>query len=215
MGMGGVYREIVVPDRIVSTERFDQAWYPGEGVGTLVLVERDGKTTATHTMLYESREARDTALKSGMEKGVAAGYDRLDVLLAPAPSRRPGRSVAAVLLGFVAVVVLSLGTDQVLHMLKVYPPWGQPMSDGLFLLATAYRVLYTVVGGYITARLAPHAPVRHAVILGFVGLVPGGAGVMVAIAKPELGPLWYSIAIAVTGLPCAWLGGLLHRGRQS
>ena len=125
------------------------------------------------------------------------------------------RSTGAVLAGFVAVVVLSLGTDQVLHMLKVYPPWGQPMAGGLFALATAYRIVYTVAGGYITARLAPHAPVRHALILGVIGLVPGVGGVMVAIAKPELGPLWYPIAIAVTGVPCAWLGGvLLHRSRQ-
>jgi len=121
------------------------------------------------------------------------------------------RSTGAVVAGFAAVVVLSLGTDQVLHMLRVYPPWGQPMADGLFGLATAYRIVYTVLGGYITARLAPHAPVRHALILGLVGLLPGVAGVMVAITKPELGPLWYPIAIAVTGLPCAWLGGVLYR----
>ncbi len=125
--------------------------------------------------------------------------------------RRVWRSTGAVLAGFVAVVVLSLGTDQVLHWLQVYPPWGQPMAGGLFVVATAYRIVYTVLGGYLTARLAPHAPVRHALILGLVGLVPGVAGVMVAIAKPELGPLWYPIALAVTGLPCAWLGGVLYR----
>jgi len=82
MGMGGVYREIVVPERLVTTERFDEAWYPGEAVGTLVLVEQRGLTTVTQTMRYESREARDAVLKSGMEKGVAASYDRLADLLA-------------------------------------------------------------------------------------------------------------------------------------
>ncbi len=71
--------------------------------------------------------------------------------------RRLLRSAGAVLLGFVAVVVLSLGTDQVLHMLEVYPPWGQPMNDtDDNLLALAYRCVYGVVGGYITARFAPH-----------------------------------------------------------
>lgn len=130
-------------------------------------------------------------------------------------SRRPWRSAGAVLAGLLAVIVLSLGTDQVLHMLQVYPPWGQRMATGLFLLATGYRVVYTVAGGYITARLAPNAPVRHAVILGLVGLAPGVAGVIVAIAKPELGPLWYPIALAVTGLPCAWVGGLLYRSNPS
>jgi uncharacterized protein YndB with AHSA1/START domain len=82
MGMGGVYREIVPPERIVSTERFDHAWYPGEAVGTLVLSERAGITTITQTVLYESREARDGVLKSEMETGVAASYDRLAALVA-------------------------------------------------------------------------------------------------------------------------------------
>jgi uncharacterized protein YndB with AHSA1/START domain len=82
MGMGGVYREIVLQERIVSTEVFDKAWYPGEAVGTLVLSERGGKTTVTQTVLYQSREARDGILKSGMESGVAASYDRLAKLLA-------------------------------------------------------------------------------------------------------------------------------------
>jgi uncharacterized protein YndB with AHSA1/START domain len=88
MGMGGVYREIAAPERIVSTEVFDEAWYPGEAVGTLVLVEQGGKTTVTQTMLYQSREARDAVLKSGMEKGVAASYDRLADLLASQPHQK-------------------------------------------------------------------------------------------------------------------------------
>ncbi|HEV8630302.1 MAG TPA: SRPBCC family protein [Thermoanaerobaculia bacterium] len=82
MGMGGVYREIVAPQRIVSSEKFDQAWYPGEAIGTVVLSEKAGKTTITQTILYESRDARDGVLKSGMEKGVEASYDRLEDLLA-------------------------------------------------------------------------------------------------------------------------------------
>ena len=81
MGMGGVYRDIVAPERIVATEKFDQSWYPGEAVGTSVLTEQGGKTTLTQTILYESREARDGVLKSGMEKGVVASYDRLAKLL--------------------------------------------------------------------------------------------------------------------------------------
>ena len=81
MGMGGFYREIVVPERVVTTEKFDEAWYPGEAVGTIVLVEQVGKTTLTLTIAYESRQARDAVLKSPMEEGVAAGYDRLEDLL--------------------------------------------------------------------------------------------------------------------------------------
>ncbi len=82
MALGGMYREIVVPERVVATEKFDQAWYQGEALGTLVLTEQGGKTTVTQTMLYQSQETRDTVLKSGMEKGVAASYDRLAELLA-------------------------------------------------------------------------------------------------------------------------------------
>lgn len=86
MGMGGVYSEIAAPERLVATERFDEAWYPGEAVGTLVLSERGGKTTVTQTELYESREARDAVLKSDMERGVAMSYDRLAELLASQPA---------------------------------------------------------------------------------------------------------------------------------
>jgi uncharacterized protein YndB with AHSA1/START domain len=82
MGCGGVYREIVPPERLVQTERFDNPWYPGESLITTVLDEQRGKTTLTATMLYESRDARDGILKSGMESGVAASYDRLAELLA-------------------------------------------------------------------------------------------------------------------------------------
>ncbi len=90
MGMGGVYREIAAPERLVTTERFDEAWYPGEALNTLVLVEQGGRTTLTQTMRYESRDARDAVIKSNMEKGVAASYDRLADLLASTPAR--GRS---------------------------------------------------------------------------------------------------------------------------
>ena len=80
MAMGGTYLEIVPPERLVSTEKFDEAWYPGEAVGTILLVEKDGQTRLTLTVLYDSKETRDAVLKSPMEQGVAAGYDRLEAL---------------------------------------------------------------------------------------------------------------------------------------
>jgi uncharacterized protein YndB with AHSA1/START domain len=81
MAMGGVFREVVPIERIVATEKFDDAWYPGEALDTTVFVETRGVTRATITVLYESTEARDTARRSGMEYGMAAGYDRLETLL--------------------------------------------------------------------------------------------------------------------------------------
>ena len=81
MGVRGVYRDIVPQERVICTERFDEAWYPGEALLTTTLVEQDGKTTLTSTVLYVSKEARDGVLKSGMENGVAASYDRLAELV--------------------------------------------------------------------------------------------------------------------------------------
>ena len=92
MGMGGVYREIVPPERLVSTELFDEDWTGGETLVTIVLVEQDGKTTVTLTVLYSSREVRDGVLKSGMADGIDAGYDRLAELLATSPAREDSQT---------------------------------------------------------------------------------------------------------------------------
>jgi uncharacterized protein YndB with AHSA1/START domain len=81
MGMGGVYKEIVAPERIVCTEKFDQAWYEGEAVGTLVLTSRGGGTLVSQTIQYQSKQVRDNVLKSPMEGGVAYSYDKLEELL--------------------------------------------------------------------------------------------------------------------------------------
>jgi uncharacterized protein YndB with AHSA1/START domain len=89
MSMHGVYREVVPPERIVRTESFTFGCdaQAGEQVGTLVLTEQDGRTMLTLTVLYPSKEARDATIASGMERGVAASYDRLADLLAPTPAR--------------------------------------------------------------------------------------------------------------------------------
>ena len=117
------------------------------------------------------------------------------------------RRFGAVLAGLIAIFVLSIATDTALHASGVFPPFGQPMADALFLLATAYRIVYGVAGSYLTARLAPDWPLRHALTLGLVGLVLSTAG---ALAAWELGPAWYSLAIIAISLPCAWLGGKLR-----
>ena len=127
---------------------------------------------------------------------------------------RIGRSAAAVLAGFAVVAGLSLATDQLLHLARVYPPWGEPMPDpGLNALALAYRSAYTVAGMYLTASLAPSRPARHALIGGAIGTVVAAAGAVVAIPL-DLGPACYPIALAISALPLAWLGGALHRLRH-
>lgn len=123
--------------------------------------------------------------------------------------RRILRSIVAVLAGLAAVFILSLGTDVVMHATGIYPPWLQPMAGSLFVLATAYRLIYGVLGGYITAWLAPDNPVKHAVALGVIGLILSIAGA-VSTWNAGFGPRWYPLALVVTALPCSWLGGKLR-----
>jgi uncharacterized protein YndB with AHSA1/START domain len=93
MALSGVHREIVRPERIVRTELFDNC-PGGESVGTLLLTEADEATTVTMKMLYASQEARDGALKSGMEKGVSINFNKLAELLVSMPDREQHRRSA-------------------------------------------------------------------------------------------------------------------------
>ena len=125
-----------------------------------------------------------------------------------------GRSIGAVVAGIVVGVVLTTITDVVLHAMGVFPAWGQPVSDGPLVLATAYRIVFGVLGCYVAARLAPDRPMRHALIAGFIGFIVSIAGAVVTWNKgPAFGPHWYPLALIVTALPCAWAGGWL-RERQ-
>ncbi|HWR15780.1 MAG TPA: hypothetical protein VN577_13215 [Terriglobales bacterium] len=140
------------------------------------------------------------------------------IATAPAPSKpNRGRSIGAILAGFVVVVVLSTLTDVVMYATKIFPAPGspgQPMSDALFALSTLYRTVYTVLGGYITARLAPNRPVRHAIILGFVGIVVGSIGAA-ATWNRNMGPHWYAILLVVLAVPSCWVGArLFARGGE-
>ena len=86
MGMGGVFREVAKPERIVATEKFDESWYEGDAMDTTTFVERGGKTTVTTTVRYASKAVRDAVLKSPMESGVAESYNKLDEVLASRPA---------------------------------------------------------------------------------------------------------------------------------
>jgi uncharacterized protein YndB with AHSA1/START domain len=80
-GLLGTYRELVPPERIVHVERFDDPTMPGDAQVTTTFVERGSTTTVTMTILYESKDVRDMALESGMDRGVSASFDRLARIL--------------------------------------------------------------------------------------------------------------------------------------
>ena len=122
------------------------------------------------------------------------------------------RSIGALLAGFFTVVILSIGTDVALRAASVFPPLGgPPMSDGLFVLATLYRTLYSVAGSYITARLAPYRPMGHAMVGGVIGLCLSIFGAVATWNQgAALGPRWYPLSLVVLALPCAWAGGWLR-----
>ena len=124
------------------------------------------------------------------------------------------RRIGAVFAGILVVFILSVGTDVVLHATGIYPPWFKPMSTPLWLVATAYRLVDGVTGGYVVARLAPDRPVAHALVLGVIGVALSTAGVVGTWSKgSEFGPRWYPLALVVIALPCVWVGGAL-RARQ-
>jgi hypothetical protein len=129
-------------------------------------------------------------------------------------NRRIGRSIGALLAGFAVAIVLSIGTDIGFHAAGLFPALGQPMSNKLLLLATAYRTLYGIVAGYVIARLAPHHPMQHALIGGLVGLIVSIIGAA-ATWNRGFGPHWYPLALIALALPPAWIGGKLHEMEQA
>ena len=126
-----------------------------------------------------------------------------------------GRSIWAILAGVLFVVIASTVVDVVLHNMGVYAPMPAPLSDKLAVLALSYRVVIGVIAGWLTAKLAPKDPMRHAMLLGYIGTALGLAGVLVSWNQ-ALGPRWYAIALAAFAIPQSWLGGwLFERGRKS
>ena len=108
------------------------------------------------------------------------------------------------------VVILSIGTDAILEGLGIFPD----PKNGLFItwmlaLALAYRTLYTIAGGYVTAWLAPDKPAKHIMILGIIGTLAGIGGIF---AGWNLSAHWYPIALAVLAYPSVWFGGRLRMG---
>ena len=127
------------------------------------------------------------------------------------PPRQIGRSILAVLIGMVAVVAVTIATDFVLHAIQLFPPWGQRVPDSLLVLATAYRTIFSVAGSYLTARLAPHSPMKHALVGGAIGFAVSVVGAVATWnGGPQFQAHWYPVALILLALPSAWVGGMLR-----
>jgi hypothetical protein len=131
--------------------------------------------------------------------------------------RSPLRSVLAVGAGMIAIIALSVGADAVMHASGIFHLPGEPMSNGQLLLALAYRTVFAIAGGYLTARLAPGRRLGHALVLGGIGVLLSTLGAVATWnGGPEFEHKWYPIALIVTAIPCTWAGGMLYeRGRVS
>ncbi len=86
MASQGRYTEITPPERLVSTETYDDNWTGGETINTVTFTEANGRTTITTTVLYATAEGRAAAAASPMATGMEIGFKRLDDLLASNPA---------------------------------------------------------------------------------------------------------------------------------
>ena len=124
------------------------------------------------------------------------------------------KSAWSVIVGVVFIVAVTTVVDAMMYGSGLFPPLGRPLSDRLSLVALSYRIVIGVVGGWLTAKVAPNRPMKHAMILGYVGTVLGLVGV-VATWNLGWGPRWYPIALAVLAIPQCWAGGrLFERSRE-
>ena len=118
------------------------------------------------------------------------------------------KSIGAVLAGFIFIGVTHTGTDAILENAGVLPKDNLWVGTGLILVVLGYRAAWSLIGCYLTARLAPANPLRHALILGGIGTVLSVVGAVVT-ADMNLGPAWYAWTLAAITMPVAWLGGTI------
>jgi hypothetical protein len=125
------------------------------------------------------------------------------------------KSVGAGLAGILTAALPAVGADALMQAMGVFPPAGQPMGAGMFLLPTLYRTMFGVAGGYVTARLAPNRPMLHALSVGALGVAVAILGTVLTWNKgPEFGPHWYPLALVALGIPQSWLGAKLHLSQK-
>lgn len=126
------------------------------------------------------------------------------------------RRVAAIFAGLLFIVITSTAADALCHASGVFPPIGQPMPDGLFVLALAYRAAFSIAGAWLTASLLARRPMWHAMALGWIGVALSLVGTVTTWHRgPEFGPHWYPLLLTASALPCSWTGARIFLARQN
>jgi hypothetical protein len=119
------------------------------------------------------------------------------------------RRMGAVLAGFFLIGLLGFLADTVLQQLGILPiPTEHKFETRHALLALSYHLLFAVLGGFATARLAPDHPIAHVITLGILGIVISTLG-LIAIIILDLAPAWYGWSLIVFSIPVTWIGGKL------
>ncbi|MGE8721178.1 hypothetical protein ACO2KH_08030 [Leptospira terpstrae] len=117
------------------------------------------------------------------------------------------KSAFAIFVGLISNVVLSISFDTILKVMNILPYDHMFVATPIVLFVLGYRIIFSIFGCYLTARLAPQNPMKHAYILGGIGLVLGITG---AILAGHIGPWWYSWSLVILTPPIAYLGGKLY-----
>jgi peptidoglycan/LPS O-acetylase OafA/YrhL len=119
-----------------------------------------------------------------------------------------------VVAGLVVTIVLSTCVDLLVVYTGLFPSRIADNTDAHWAIIACYRAVIAIFGCWVTARLAPSKPMKHTLIAGGIGMVLAVIGAAFAWNKgPEFGPHWFGIAVVLTALPCAWIGGKLNGDR--
>lgn len=219
----GIYKEIVPMEKLVYTDNFadkdgniikaSDYGLPGEWPeSTEVSVTFEDAGNGRTKMTLRHTDIPEGTMREMTGAGWNQSFDKMDASFSKKTTgKNILRSIGAIFAGFVTVIVLSIVTDIVLEAVKFFPPQDKPelYTGGLLLIAFIYRSIYTIAGGYVAAALAPSRPMRHAIILGALGMVMGTLGAVANWDKTAVSAAWYPIALVVAAIPCTWLGGKL------
>jgi hypothetical protein len=116
------------------------------------------------------------------------------------------KSIGALLLGLFSNVVLSTAMDFLFKSNGLLPYDHLFVDTWIVMLVFGYRVVFSLFGCYLAARLSPNSPMKHSLILSGIGFVLSTVG---AVIMGHLGPLWYSWGLVAVCFPVGWLGGKL------